>query len=140
MHGYKIIGWAGALILAVGIFMPARLAGMARYISFFTDRQDNALILLALVAVAMLLLYVEDFSKLLPFALILFLTIGWAYQQRGPNLRTPEHSMQAITATANSLPLVRSLSDSISANSMWWIMFAGGALLILASMVAPRKS
>lgn len=140
MQFYKLLGWAGAVIIAVGIFMPARLAGVARYISLFTAQRESALLLLALVAVAVLLIRVENFSRLLPFAVIVLLAVGWAYQQRSYSLRAMERSLLSLTSAAADLPGVRNLSDSLSASSIWWVMIVGAMLLLFASMLAPRRS
>lgn len=139
MESYKIVGALGACILAAGVFMPSRFIRMVGYMSYFTDHQTNALILVALAAIALVLVFTGSPAKLLLFGLLTLSTVAWAYMRRNPGLQMVEQSVGQLAAQAAALPLMQQATNSVSNNTPWWIMLGGSALLVIAGLMQTRR-
>jgi hypothetical protein len=140
MEGYKIIGTLGACILAAGVFVPARFTKMVGYISYYSDHQTNALILIALAVIAVVLVFTGSPARLMTFGLLTLAVVTWAYLRRSPGIQLVEGSMSQFAAQAVSLTVVRNVSDSIVVNTPWWIMLGGSALLVISGLMQSRRA
>jgi hypothetical protein len=140
MEPYKIVGLVGAFILAIGVFIPTRVTKMMGYISYYTDHQTSGLILVALAILALFLVFRGSATHLLTFGLLMLTAVAWTYLRRNPGLQAVEDSVSQFTAQAAALPLLRQTSTSITANTPWWIMLGGSALLVVAGLMNPRRA
>jgi hypothetical protein len=140
MEGYKIIGTLGACILVAGVFVPARFTRMVGYISYYSDHQTNALILIALATIAVVLVFTGSPARLMTFGLLTLAVVTWAFLRRAPGIQLVEGSMGQIAAQAASLTVVRDVSDSIVTNTPWWIMLFGSALLVMSGLMQSRRA
>jgi hypothetical protein len=139
MEGYKIVGTLGACILAAGVFAPARLTKMVGYISYFSDHQTNALIMIALAMIALLLVFYGTPGRLMSFGVFTLAAVAWAYMRRTPGLRLVEGNVGDLAAQAVSLSVVQRVSDSMVTNTPWWLMLAGSALLVIAGLLQSKR-
>ncbi len=140
MEPYKLVGAAGACILMAGVFMPARVAKMAGYISYYTDHQTGGVVLAALAAIALVLVFVGSPTKLFLFGWITLSMVAWAYLRRNPSVQLVEDSVNQLAAQAAALSLVQGATDSITINTPWWIMLGGSALLVIAGLMQVRRA
>jgi hypothetical protein len=139
MEVYKIVGTLGACILAAGVFAPARLTTMVGYISYFSDHQTNALILIALAMIALLLVFYGSPGRLMTFGVFTLAAVAWAYMRRTPGLRLIEGNVGDLAAQAISFPALQHMSDSMVTNTPWWLMLAGSALLVIAGLLQTKR-
>ena len=140
MEGYKIIGTLGACILVAGVFVPARFTKMVGYISYYSDYQTNALILIALAVLAVILVFTGSPMRLMTFGVLTLAVVTWTYLRRTAGIQVVEDSVGQLAAQAASLTIVRNVSDSIVTNTPWWIMLAGSALLVIAGLMQSRRT
>jgi hypothetical protein len=140
MEPYKIVGTLGAFILAIGVFVPARFIKMVGYISYYTDHQTNGLILAALAVLALFLVFRGSPANLLTFGVLMLAAVAWVYLRHNPSLLAVEESVGQLTAQAAALPILRQTSASITANTPWWIMLSGSALLVVAGLMHTRRA
>ena len=140
MEGYKIVGVTGACILALGIFMPSRVATMAGYINYYTAHQTNGVILLLLALVAFVLVFTGSPAKLFLFGIITLVAVAWTFLCTDPSLHLLEANVGQMAADAVSLPMLKLTQASISRNLPWWIMLGGSSLLVVAGMMQVRRS
>jgi hypothetical protein len=140
MEGYKIIGTLGACILVAGVFVPARFTKMVGYISYYSDYQTNALILIALAVLAVILVFTGSPMRLMTFGVLTLAVVTWTYLRRAAGIQIVENSVGQLAAQAASLTIVRTVSDSIVTNTPWWIMLAGSALLVIAGLMQSRRT
>jgi len=140
MEGYKIIGTLGACILVAGVFVPARFTKMVGYISYYTDYQTNALILITLAVIAVVLVFSGSPMRLMTFGVLTLAVVTWTYMRRTPGIQAVETSMSQLAAQATSLTIVRNVSDSIVSNTPWWLMLAGSALLVIAGLMQSKRA
>jgi hypothetical protein len=140
MEGYKVIGTLGACILIAGVFVPARFTKMVGYISYYSDHETNALILIALALLAVVLVFTGTPGRLMTFGVFTLAAVAWAYMRRAPGLQLVEGSMSEFAAQASSLAVMRNMSDSIVTNTPWWIMLAGSSLLVVAGLMQSRRA
>lgn len=140
MEGYKIIGTLGACILVAGVFVPARFTKMVGYISYYSDYQTNALILIALAVIAVVLVFSGSPMRLMTFGVLTLAVVTWTYMRRTPGIQAVETSVSQLAAQATSLTIVRNVSDSIVSNTPWWLMLAGSALLVIAGLMQSKRA
>ena len=140
MEGYKIIGTLGACILVAGVFVPARFTKMVGYISYYSDYQINALILIALAVLAVILVFAGSPLRLMTFGVLTLAVVTWTYTRRTPGVQAVENSVSQLAAQATSLTVVRTVSDSIVTNTPWWLMLAGSALLVIAGLMQSKRA
>jgi hypothetical protein len=140
MEGYKIVGTLGACILIAGVFVPTRFTKMVGYISYYSDHHTNALILIALALIAVILVFTGSPSRLLTFGVLTLAAVTWAYMRRTPGLQMVEDSVSDLAAQATSSTVMRMVSYSVTANTPWWIMLGGSALLVIAGLMQSRRA
>ena len=140
MEGYKIIGTLGACILVAGVFVPARFTKMVGYISYYSDYQTNALILIALAVIAVVLVFTGSPMRLMTFGVLTLAVVTWTYMRRTPGIQARRRQYEPVGSPGTSLTIVRNVSDSIVTNTPWWIMLAGSALLVIAGLMQSRRA
>jgi hypothetical protein len=139
MEGYKLVGTLGACILVAGVFVPTRFTKMVGYISYYSDHHTNALILIALAVMAVVLVFTGSPARLMTFGVLTLAAVTWAYMRRVPGIQLVEGSMGDLAAQAASSSVMRTVSYSVSANTPWWIMLGGSALLVIAGLMQARR-
>ena len=139
MEGYKIVGTFGAIILAVGVFMPTRLAKVVGYISYFTNDHTAAVVLVALAAIALLLVFTGTPARLMMFGLVTLLAVTWSYLRQDPTLMAVETTVTNLAGQAPALPAIKTTAAWITPTTPWWMMMAGSALLVIAGLMEARK-
>ncbi|MFN8468491.1 MAG: hypothetical protein U0X20_23235 [Caldilineaceae bacterium] len=113
---------------------------MVGYISYYSDYQTNALILIALAILAVILVFTGSPMRLMTFGVLTLAVVTWTYLRRGAGIQVVESSVGQLAAQAASLTIVRNVSDSIVTNTPWWIMLAGSALLVIAGLMQSRRT
>ncbi|MBK8046129.1 MAG: hypothetical protein IPK16_02745 [Anaerolineales bacterium] len=139
MSGYKVIGTLGAIVMTIGVFMPARVNGFGGYVSYFTDQRNPTLMLIALGVVAVALLYSGQFGRMLLVSLIIIVGINWLFVNRGPGMLGLERSFVQITDEITQIDAVRQVTGLLRIREAWYVMLLGGSLLLIASMLAPKE-
>jgi len=140
MEGYKIVGVTGASILALGIFMPSRVATMAGYISYYTAHQTDGIILFLLALGAFMLVFTGSPAKLFLFGILTLTTVAWIFLRTDPSLHQLEANVGRLAAEAAALPMLRLTESSISRNLPWWVMMGGSSLLVIAGLMRVRRA
>jgi len=139
MPGYKIVGGIGAIILAASVLMPSRIAGVTSYIAYVTAQPTNALLVLAIAVMAVLLIYANRGGQLFLLAMAAMCVVVWAFLRNKTGLGGVEDGLSAFTMQLTSTPLMRTVSSAVDFVGVWWVMFAGAALLVAAALMAPRQ-
>ena len=139
MSGYKIIGTVGAIIMTIGVFMPARVTGFGSYVSYFSDQRNSALMLLALAIVAIGLLYSGQFGRMLLVSLIIIIGVNWLFMYPGPHMLGIERSFAEVTDEIAHIELVRQATGLLHIREAWYVMLVGGSLLLISAMLGPKE-
>lgn len=140
MEGYKVVGVTGAFILTLGVFMPARIATLAGYISYYTSHQTNGIVLALLAVVALILVFYGSPAKIFLFGTITLTTVLWTFLRANPSLHLLEANVTQLAADAAALPLLHLTAGSFSHNLPWWVMLGGSALLVIAGLMQVRRA
>lgn len=139
MEGYKIVGTLGACILAIGVFMPTRLAKVVGYISYFTSNNFTAVILVVLAAIALLLVFTGSPTRLILFGMVTLLAVTWAYLRQDQGFQAVESAVTDLAAQSPVLPMLSQIVRAWTPNTPWWTMMAGSALLVVAGLMEAHK-
>ncbi len=139
MSGYKLVGTLGAIVMTIGVFMPARVNGFGGYVSYFSEQQNPTLMLIALGAVAVALLYSGQFGRMLLVSLIIIVGINWLFVNRGPGFLSLERSFVQVTDEITRIDAVQQVAGMFQIREAWYVMMVGGSLLLIASLLAPKQ-
>ena len=139
MQEYKILAWIGAIVLALSVFMPARLGSVAGQVAYITAQPINGLLLVAVAVTAVLVIYANKSGYMfLAAATALAIVIG-IYLRNGVGLNVVSNGLDNFSTQIASLPLVRNGTAAVNFVGGWWMMAAGAVLLVAAALIAPKK-
>jgi hypothetical protein len=153
VEGYKIVGIVGVFVLVLGVFMPAPLQGIGQSISYFASQPTGGSLIFALAVLALLFTYTGNGTRLFVLSVLTVIVVGWPYIIRqAPGLNAVGHSVSGLTdsmassvagtvsfTSATTYP-IRSALLGMGNGFPWFVMLAGGALLVIASLMAPRQN
>ena len=151
MEGYKFVGIVGVVALVLGVVMPSPLAGLGKSISYFASQPTGGSVIVALAVLALLFTYTGDSTRLFFLSVLTIVVVAWPSLQRGPSLHAVGRGVTTLTngaasavaetvaLTAAAAPPLRSALLGMGGSIPWLIMLGGGALLIIAALLAPRE-